>query len=165
MRPLLADSAPLWRAAFSSYALSAPESEPAAGYAGALSRRSRAQPPMAAMRRPAGVIHLLKYGSVGRRECFGRMLAESIAELAPDFPTRSIAVIPVPLYRAKLRQREFNHAELIARTAIKLTAPGRLHLCAGALERKRETVSQTGLTRHQDAKMCAARSEWRKPKP
>jgi len=31
----------------------------------------------------------------------GRMLAESIAELAPDFPTRSIAVIPVPLYRAK----------------------------------------------------------------
>jgi len=38
---------------------------------------------------------------------------------------------------------------MIARTAIKLTAPGRLHLCAGALERKRETVSQTGLTRHQ----------------
>src|SRR5208337_5604550 len=28
-------------------------------------------------------------------------------------------------------------------------APNRLRLCAGALERKRETPSQTGLTRHQ----------------
>jgi len=58
------------------------------------------------------------------------MLAESIAELAPISQLARFAVIPVPLYRAKLRQREFNHAELIARTAIKLTAPGRLAFVA-----------------------------------
>jgi ComF family protein len=136
---------------FSSYALSVPESEPRCG----LCRRIE---PAFARAAAYGsyegglreLIHLLKYASVRpAANVLGRMLAEAIAELAPDFPTRSIAVVPVPLYRAKLREREFNHAELIARIAIKLSAPGRLHLCAGALERKRETVSQTGLTRHQ----------------
>jgi ComF family protein len=96
------------------------------------------------------LIHLLKYNAIRpAANVLGRMLAEAIAELAPDFPAESVAVIPVPLHRAKLREREFNHAELIARTAVKLMAPARLHLCAGALERKRETPSQTGLTSHQ----------------
>jgi predicted amidophosphoribosyltransferase len=54
------------------------------------------------------------------------------------------------LFRGKLRQREFNHAELIAREAMKFGfKDGRLLLHPEALERKRETVSQTGLTRHQ----------------
>ncbi len=59
-------------------------------------------------------------------------------------------MIPVPLHRTKLRQRGFNQAELIARAAVKISpAQDRLHLCAGVLERKRETASQTGLTSHQ----------------
>jgi ComF family protein len=97
------------------------------------------------------LVHLLKYNGIRpAANVLGRMLAEAIAALAPDFSADSVAVVPVPLYRAKLREREFNHAELIARTAIKLmAAPVRLHLSAGALERKRETPSQTGLTRHQ----------------
>jgi ComF family protein len=78
------------------------------------------------------------------------MLAEAIATLESEFPADSMAVIAVPLHRTKLRQRGFNQAELIARAAIKIKQPGdRLRLCAGVLERKRETASQIGLTSHQ----------------
>jgi predicted amidophosphoribosyltransferase len=49
----------------------------------------------------------------------------------------------------KLRQRGFNKSELIVRSALKRgTGSGRLILSLGVLER-RETQSQTGLTRHQ----------------
>ncbi len=97
------------------------------------------------------LIHLLKYSSVmPAANVLGRMLAEAIAELEPDFAAGPIVVVPVPLYRAKLRQRRFNHAEVIARAAIKAAAvPARFRLCAAWLERKRETSSQTGLTSHQ----------------
>ena len=61
-----------------------------------------------------------------------------------------MALVPVPLHRAKLRQRGFNQAELIARAAIKISPMrDRLHLSAGVLERTRETASQIGLTSHQ----------------
>jgi ComF family protein len=112
------------------------------------------------------LIHLLKYAGVRpAANVLGRMLAEAIAELQPHFADGHIAddqnaddqnaddriaVIPVPLYRAKLRRREFNHAEVIARAAIKLSPDTiRLRLCPDVLVRKRETPSQTGLTRHQ----------------
>jgi ComF family protein len=100
------------------------------------------------------LIHLLKYNGVRpAANVLGRMLAEAIAQLAPDFscaPGKSIAVVPVPLHKAKFREREFNHAESIAGSAVKLTAStGMLELCAGVLDRKRDTRSQTGLTRHQ----------------
>jgi ComF family protein len=97
------------------------------------------------------LIHLLKYGGVRpAANVLGRMLAEAIAVLEPEFPADSVAVIPVPLYRTKLRQRGFNQAELIARAAIKINpARDRLRLCAEVLERKRETASQIGLTMHQ----------------
>jgi ComF family protein len=108
------------------------------------------------------LIHLLKYGGVRpAANVLGRMLAEAIATLEPGFPATqfpadSIAVVPVPLHRAKLRQRGFNQAELIARAALKARAAliirpseDRLRLCAGVLERKRETASQIGLTSHQ----------------
>ena len=97
------------------------------------------------------LIHLLKYASVRpAANVLGRMLAEAIAELEGDFADPSIIVVPVPLHRAKLRQRQFNHAELIARAATKLCAKtGRLQLSPGVLERRRETPSQTGLTSHQ----------------
>jgi len=97
------------------------------------------------------LIHLLKYGGVRpAANVLGRMLAEAIAALEPEFPSDSMAVIPVPLHRTKLRQRGFNQAELIARAAMKIRQPGdRLRWCAGVLERKRETASQIGLTTHQ----------------
>ena len=135
---------------FSSYAQSEPETEPRCG----LCRRIE---PAFARATAYGsyegglreLIHLLKYGGIQpAAKVLGRMLAEAIEELAPLFPAGSIAVIPVPLHRAKLHEREFNQAEQIARNAVKIIA-ARLHLCAGALVRKRETPSQTGLTRHQ----------------
>lgn len=110
------------------------------------------------------LIHLLKYSGVRpAANVLGRMLGEAVAELDPHFAEESIPVVPVPLYRGKPRQREFNHAELIARAAAKLSG-GRLRLCPELLERKRETVSQTGLTRHQRREnvrgaFCVARSE------
>lgn len=97
------------------------------------------------------LIHLLKYASVRpAASVLGRMLAEAIEELEPDFVSKSITVVPVPLHRSRIRQREFNQAEAIARFAMKLmAAPEHFTLCPGALERKRETQSQTGLTSHQ----------------
>jgi ComF family protein len=97
------------------------------------------------------LIHMLKYGGVRpAANVLGRMLAEAIAVLEPEFPADPVALVPVPLHRTKLRQRGFNQAELIARAAMKIRQPGdKLRLCAGVLERKRETASQIGLTSHQ----------------
>ncbi len=97
------------------------------------------------------LIHLLKYGGVRpAANVLGRMLAEAIETLTAEFPADSVAMVPVPLHRVRLRQRGFNQAELIARAALKTSAVrDRMHLCAGILERTRETTSQIGLTSHQ----------------
>jgi ComF family protein len=97
------------------------------------------------------LIHLLKFGGVRpAANVLGRMLAEALSSLESEFAASSLAVVPVPLHRTKLRQRGFNQAEMIARVALKIKSPdNRLHVCAGVLERKRETTSQIGLTRHQ----------------
>jgi ComF family protein len=97
------------------------------------------------------LIHLLKYAGVRpAANVLGRMLAEAIAALESGFPAGSIAMIPVPLHGTKLRQRGFNQAELIARAAMRVRGPeDNLQLCAGVLERKRDTASQIGLTSHQ----------------
>ena len=137
---------------FSSYVLSAVESEPRCG----LCRRivpsfTRAVAYGSYEGGLRELIHLLKYGGVRpAANVLGRMLVEAIAELEFNSLAESIAVIPVPLYRARLRDREFNQAETIARAAMKFIPASRgLRLCPGILERKRETASQTGLTRHQ----------------
>jgi ComF family protein len=95
------------------------------------------------------LIHLLKYGGMRpAANVLGRMLAEAIAAL--ELENRNLAVIPVPLHKTKRRQRGFNQADLIARSALKLqAAPGCLLLAPDVLERKRETSSQIGLTAHQ----------------
>ena len=102
------------------------------------------------------LIHLLKYNGVRpAASVLGRMLAETIATLEPAFDQprmfdRPIAVIPVPLYKAKLRQRGFNQAQLIVMAALKLfPASARFELVTGVLLRTRDTQSQIGLTSHQ----------------
>jgi ComF family protein len=99
------------------------------------------------------LIHLLKYEQVRpAANVLGRMLAEAIAALEPSFGEGKVLVLPVPLHRSKLRQRGFNQSELIARAALKLKPAGDrlvLNLNVNVLERRRETQSQTGLTRHQ----------------
>ncbi len=97
------------------------------------------------------LIHLLKYEQVRPAAVvLGRMLAEAIEGLESDWTQQAVVVVPVPLHARKLRQRGFNQSELIAQHAIKLGAGGgRLVLRSRILERRRETQSQIGLTRHQ----------------
>jgi ComF family protein len=102
------------------------------------------------------LIHLLKYNGVRPAAgVLGRMLAEAIATLPPDFgqvdsEQANVLVIPVPLYKGKRHQRGFNQAELIARVALKFNLmPKRLQLATGILQRTRDTHSQIGLTSHQ----------------
>lgn len=95
------------------------------------------------------MVHLLKYNGVRpAAKVLGRMLAESVAGLVPEFEQEMVLVIPVPLFKAKLRQREFNQAELIARAALPLL-DARFRLVPDILQRTRDTHSQIGLTSHQ----------------
>jgi ComF family protein len=93
------------------------------------------------------LVHLLKYDGmrpVARR--LGKLLAESLEPSEPQ----PMLVVPVPLHKAKLRQRGFNHATLLAQSAIaELRRRDRrwaLQLAPGMLERKRATPSQAGLS-------------------
>lgn len=102
-------------------------------------------------------IHLLKYdGMQPISRGLGRLLAESLrcaGELDPSAGPRSILVVPVPMHRAKRRRRGFNHAALLARAAIaemRHTHHGwTFELAPDALERRKSTASQAGLTPHQ----------------
>ena len=95
------------------------------------------------------LIHLLKYTGVRpAAKVLGRMLAESIAGLEPVFEQETVLIVPVPLFKAKRRQREFNQAELIARAALRLLG-ARFRLEPDILQRTRDTQSQIGLTSHQ----------------
>jgi len=96
------------------------------------------------------LIHLLKYQRVRpAATVLGRMLAEVISGLTPSFCDTPV-VVPVPLHERKFRDRGFNQSELVASTALKLTPAGlELRLRPRVLERRRATVSQTGLSRQQ----------------
>ena len=95
------------------------------------------------------LIHLLKYEQVrSAAVVLGHMLAEAVSGM--ESGSSPLVVVPVPLHARKLRQRGFNQSQLIARRAVKLGAgSGRLVLRSRVLERRRETQSQIGLTRHQ----------------
>jgi len=111
------------------------------------------------------LVHLLKYGGVRPAAgVLGRMLAEAISARGlcerTGLESTPVLVVPVPLHSSKRRQRGFNHAELIARAALKLLAADRravgnemlrngMVLGPDVLERRRETKSQIGLTIHQ----------------
>jgi ComF family protein len=103
-----------------------------------------------------GLIHLLKYEQVRPAAgVLGRMLAEVIAGLSEQFGQQSVLVVPVPLHSSRLRQRGFNHSELIARAALaqlaRIVKPSglTLRLAPAMLIRRRATASQTGLTEAQ----------------
>lgn len=97
------------------------------------------------------LIHLLKYEHVKpAANVLGRMLAEAVTDLAPEFGSGAPLVVPVPLHATKLRQRGFNQAELIAKAMAKLQPAGmQLHVAPELLLRKRVTESQVGYTRQQ----------------
>jgi ComF family protein len=97
------------------------------------------------------LIHLLKYNQVRpAANVLGRMLVEAVEDLQPIFGDTELLIVPVPLHFTRLRQRGFNQSELIARAAMKVKpSAGRFQLSLGLLERRRETKSQIGLSRHQ----------------
>lgn len=93
------------------------------------------------------LVHLLKYQRV-------RPVAPLLAKLLNEalggvhFP-EPLLVVPIPLYKRKLRDRGFNQAEEIARAFVRRRPDARVRLETSSLVRTRETASQTGLTRHQ----------------
>jgi ComF family protein len=97
------------------------------------------------------LVHLLKYNGVRpAAKALGRMLSESLVALEPVFEQGTVLVVPVPLYKGKLRQRGFNQSELIVRAALKFhTTLERYEIASGLLCRTRDTHSQIGLTNHQ----------------
>ena len=93
------------------------------------------------------LIHLLKYQRIRPvASLLGGLLAEALT--AVPLPP-SLLVVPVPLYKRKLRDRGFNQAEEIARAFVRRRSVAGIQLEASSLVRVRETASQTGLTRHQ----------------
>ena len=93
------------------------------------------------------LLHLFKYHQVRpAAPVLAGLLAEAAGKLAlPD----SLLVVPVPLWAGKRRMRGFNQAEEIARSFVRSGRGRSIQLDTTSLVRRRETASQTGLTRHQ----------------
>ena len=93
------------------------------------------------------LLHLFKYHQVKPAgPVLGRFVAEAAGKLKlPD----SLLVVPVPLWTGKRRTRGFNQAEEIARSFVRSRPGTGIQLDTTSLVRRRETASQTGLTRHQ----------------
>ena len=91
------------------------------------------------------LLHLLKYEGV---KPAAPVLAGLLASATRQLGLKEATVIPVPLHRQKSRERGFNQSEMIAAAAVRELGRGFV-LQTSVLARKRPTVSQTGLTRHQ----------------
>jgi ComF family protein len=97
------------------------------------------------------MVHLLKYEGMQPVACrLGTLLADSLESFVSPQP---MVVIPVPMHPGKQRKRGFNHAELLARTAMvemrRRHPQWVLKLETSLLKRVRITESQAGLTTHQ----------------
>jgi len=99
-----------------------------------------------------GMIHLLKYEAMlPAADSLAGLLVPVVQTLAEKCDGQAL-LIPVPLFKSKQRQREFNQSELIARAALKKfpeVIRAKLEFTDSVLIRQRDTRSQTGLTRHQ----------------
>jgi ComF family protein len=89
----------------------------------------------------AAAVRALKYG---RRRIVADTLGDLLAERYPF--TADAVIVPVPLHRARLRQRGFNQALLLGRA---LGRRRRLPVLPAVLARTRATRGQPGLTAHE----------------
>jgi ComF family protein len=92
------------------------------------------------------MIHLLKYERMqGVAKVLGGMLAEAILTLQAE-AAQELAVVAVPLFPGKQRERGYNQSELLSDAAIeelRRSAPDwKLRREAGVLARQRDTRSQ-----------------------
>ncbi len=97
------------------------------------------------------LVHLLKYdGMEPVAQRLGVLVAEQVLAI-PGLPG-NIVVVPVPLFSGKWRQRGFNQSQLLAQGAVRTMRRRRpemgLTLAENALERRRATESQAGLSPH-----------------
>lgn len=101
------------------------------------------------------VIHHLKYSD---RVSLAYPLGTLLGEILDDGGFQGSVVVPVPLHRRRERRRGYNQAELIAETL------GR-NLNTGLLKRRKNTPSQTGLSRPQRTLNLSGAFEVRGPVP
>ena len=114
------------------------------------------------------MLHSLKFHGVRRvaEHVFGEWMAEAVLKLegqaAPE-----LVVVPVPLFRNRERERGFNQAELLARSAVKRvrkTRPGwKLHLRADVLRRVKDTRASYALGPEQRRRNLAGAFEVSEP--
>ena len=97
------------------------------------------------------IIHHLKYSD---RVSLARPLGDILRECLDREPFTGDLIIPVPLHRSRERQRGFNQAELIA---ARLGRP----LATKLLRRRKNTPSQTGLSRSERKRNLASAFEIR----
>jgi len=110
-----------------------------------------------------GLIHLLKYdGVLPARSPLGEMLAETLEELLSGHANERPLLVAVPLHRRKRGQRGFNQAELITQSAAEVLAD-QVEVATDVLLRRRDTVSQVGLSR--DERIANMRDAFRVPRP
>jgi ComF family protein len=99
-----------------------------------------------------GMIHLLKYEAMlPAADSLADLLLPVVQSLLEKCDGQTL-LVPVPLYKSKQRQREFNQSELIARAVTKRLPENiraKIEFADCVLLRQRDTRSQTGLTRHQ----------------
>ena len=99
------------------------------------------------------IIHHLKYAD---RVSLANPLGDILKECLDSEPFTGNRIIPVPLHRRRERQRGFNQAELIA---ARLGRP----LATRLLRRRKNTPTQTGLSRGERKRNLAGAFEVRGP--
>jgi ComF family protein len=101
------------------------------------------------------ILHHFKYsGRVSLARPLGRQLRDHMREEG----FQGSVALPVPLHRARLRERGFNQAELLAQHL-------GLDVDRSLLRRRKNTPSQTGLSRSQRALNLSAAFEVRRTPP
>ena len=102
-----------------------------------------------------GILHHFKYSG---RVSLARPLGLRLRDHMHEEGFRGSVALPVPLHRARLRERGFNQAELLAQHL-------GLQVDRGLLRRRKNTPSQTGLSRSQRALNLSAAFEVRRSPP
>lgn len=118
-----------------------------------LSAEAMANPPVfqrarAAVRYEGGardLVHRLKYGD---RPELARMMARMMLRAGRDLVPDAQLIVPVPLHRGRLWSRRFNQAAVLAAHVARLSG---VPWGPQALERRKRTRPQTGLSRTERA--------------
>ncbi|MBL8028273.1 MAG: ComF family protein [Fibrobacteres bacterium] len=91
-------------------------------------------------------VHALKYNKM---PSIGRKMGWELGAFIPtDFWSQMDAIVPVPLYHTRMRERGYNQAEMIA---IGLSESTGLNVLKKALKRTRDTGTQTALDKSKRA--------------